>query len=202
MTGVDPRQGFVRRLHGRSRRNHRPAHHVDGNAELARRLDLGVGRGAARILGEHVANAMPLEEVGIVFHSEWSACGDARRVGKVGGRIDWIYDADQVAMLRSARESIDSLAAKSGEDVLGLSGKCGDCRIDAVVFDPIVAGDAHPRRTLDGKHGHASLCTSGHGVGADARGKRMRGVDDKIDILARDIVRKPFDAAETTDARR
>lgn len=199
---ADPCHGFISRLHGRSRGERWTTHHMDLEAELTCRFDFGVGGTASRVFRKHIADVVIREQSRIVACAKWSARCQQLAMPKIRRKLDRIHNADQIAMLRSEAEGVDRLPTQSGEDALSLGGERRNRCFDSIVLDPVVTRDRRPGRTFDSKQWYAACATGVDGVRADARCKRVRRVDEKVDLLVPQIVGQPRYSPESADARR
>ena len=73
-------------------------------------------------------------------------------------------------------------------------------RCEIVDLDPVVAGRALPRRTLERQQRHGRHGAGGDRVRAHLRRERMGGVDDAHNVFAAKIVHQAIDAAKAAKA--
>ena len=199
---LDPgqRRGQVGR--GFGVRSGRATHDDDGHAEAARRLDLGVSRRAAAVLGDEKLDALFAHQPLLVGERERAARQDQLRPGQgvdLGGAID---RANDVAMLRGASEGGELQAPLRQQDRAPFRSERIDRRLDRIDFDPVVARLAPPRRTREDEQRHARRRAGLRGIVGNLLGERMRRVDDRVDRVAGEIVAQALDAAEAADAAR
>ena len=105
-------------------------------------------------------------------------------------------------VLRRFAEGAELVTAQRDKDAARRLSKRTYCLANIAYLDPAIACNRDPWRPAQRDQRHAALPCRGCGVGRDDRGVGMRGIDQHVDALARQIVRKPRDAAEAADAQR
>ena len=180
----------------------RPAHHDDLDPEHARRLDLGVGRAPAAVLGHQRVDPLAFHQLELVGERERTARENQLAEGQgvdLRRPVDRPHD---VPMLGHARES-GELQPPLGEE---RRSRLGPQRLGRVLhgrdLGPPVAGLSRPGRAGEDDERRVRLPAGGDGVGRHAGRERMGGVDDGVDALAREIGGEACDAAEAADAQR
>jgi hypothetical protein len=174
----------------------------DFDVECARRLDLGVGRTPAAILGHQRFDLLALHEREFIGERERTARKDQLAVGEgvdLRRRVDCPYD---VTMLRGSHESAELQSAVGEEDCFRGCPESVDGFLDCRDLDPAVAGLARPGRTGEHDERRTRGQARGHRVGGHAGGKRVRRVDHGVDALAGEKRRQPLGAAKAADASR
>ena len=172
----------------------------DFDVECARRLDLGVGRAPAAILGHQRFDLLALHEREFIGERERTARKDQLAVGEgvdLRRPVDCPHD---VAMLRGSRESAELQPALGEEDCSPLSPESVDGVVHCCDFDPAVVGLVCPGRTGVDDERRTGRPAGCDGVGGHARGEGMGRVDDGVDALAGEKRRQAFGAAKAADA--
>ena len=174
--------------------------HHDGQAQLARRVDLGTRAFATGVLGDHDVDAVLAHEGEVVLQEERPAGNHnfGPRQGQCGrGRID---QTQKVVMLCGAGKGGDGLASDREEDAgghvgqgAGGSGFVGD-------NGPVVASLGLPSWTFERRKRHAGDGAGFDGVTAHLLGKWVGGVDQVGDVLGLKIGSQPCDPAKAADA--
>ena len=174
---------------------------ITGRPERARRLDLGIGGAAARVpRNDHVDLAL-LQQAQFGVAIERSALLQQNEIVRPHAlrRVD---EAGDVVMLGHGGEGVQFLPAKGEEHAsrrLADGERCGDGGGRRL---PFVAGFRLPGGTDERGQRDAGARAGDDGVGGDARGVGMGGVDHRLDRLLLDVSRKTVGAAEAADARR
>ena len=102
MSALEPGKRFGDGLDGRRLRQVRALDHDHGERQRPRRVELGGGAGAARILGDDQFDSMRLEQRALVGDVERPARGDqldVRRQLLRRGRLDAAHNIEDVAAL-------------------------------------------------------------------------------------------------------
>ena len=194
-----------RLLHRRKRRNLwqcRPRHHDHRELKRARCGNLAVGGSPAAVFCHHHVDAMALQQGTVLGLVERPARGDVDRVRHCEWRVDRIDAADEIDMLRCRGERLKLLAPKREEHAARRLPECAHCLIDCRNLNPTVAIGLRPRRAPERQQWHTRLARGFGRVGGDGRGVRVCRVDQRIDLLAAQIVRQAFSAAEAADPHR
>ncbi len=139
------------------------------------------------------------EEAFFVRLGEGAAGGEEAGAGE-GVRVRGLDAADEVAVVRGGAEGRDLLAADGEEDALGggAEGLCGARHVGDA--GPAVAGLGFPWRTGKDEERGAGLAGGLGGVGGDAAGEGVGGVDEDVDAFGREPAREAFGAAEAAGA--
>ena len=183
---------------GRRRRTH----DYDLDLERARRLDLGVGRIAAAVLGHQRLNTLAFHESKFMSERERTARKDQLASGQgvdLRGPVDRPHD---VAMLRGSREGGELLPALREEDCSRRGPESVDGLLDCRDLEPAVASLARPRRSAEDDEWGTGRAAGGDRVGGHARSERMGRVDNGVDALTGKKRRQAFGAAKAADASR
>jgi len=179
-----------------------PRYHDHGNAELARRIDLGARAFAAGIACDESLDLARSHQRAITFERERTARDDHLGIWqrqRAFGRID---KAQRVGMLRLGGEWRDVLPANREKHPRGCVGQGGNGRIDVGRFKPVVTAGSRPWRALQRDQGNAGRSTSLDRMPAHLGGKGMGRIDDMRDPLVPNVIHKTCLAAETADPRR
>jgi hypothetical protein len=198
----DPGQDRVEVVKRFGFRRGRPAHDDDVDLKRARRLDLGVGRAPAAVLGHQGFDALAFHEREFVSERERTARENQFAVGEVANLCRPVYRAHDVAMLRRSPEGGKLEPTLSEEHSLRPSPKGSDGVLHGYDLDPAVAGLACPRRTSEDDERRTGRAAGGDGVGRHARSERMGRVDDGADMLSGEKRRQALGAAKAADASR
>ena len=193
--GVEVEERFgLRRL--------RPFDQNDLKPELARRLDLGVGRLAAAVLGDQNFDRFRPHQLDLIGEREGPAGEDQLVIRKrvdLGRRVD---RAHEIAMLRGAPEGGEPEAPLGEKDDAARGAQRLDGFVDRGDLGPSVAGQRLPRQA--GKNGQRAACGA-------AGYKRVRGhagregmgrVDNRLDPLGFEVGGEALGATEAADPLR
>ena len=112
------------------------------------------------------------------------------------GRVD---QSDQIKMLRMPRERRELRPADTEEYAARSSAQCLSGRDKVIDLDPMIPGDALPRRALKRKQRNGESRAGRNRMCAHLRSKRMRGIDHTRDLFAAKIVDQPIDAAKAAN---
>ena len=179
-----------------------PAHDDHLDLKRARRLDLGVGRAPAAVLGHQGFHALVAHKRDFVGQREGSARKDQLAAGQgvdLRGPVDRPHD---VAMLGGSREGGELQATLRKEDCSRGGPKSVDGLLDCRDLDPAVARFARPRRPAEDDERGMGRAAGGDRVGRDARSERMGGVNNGVDALAGEKRRQASGAAKAAYASR
>ena len=177
-----------------------PADNDDFDLERARRLDLGVSRVTAAVLGHQRLNTLAFHESKFISERERTARKYKLAAGQGVDIRGPVYRSHDVAMLRRSREGGELQATLSEENRLPLSPKSRDGVVHGCDLDPAVARLARPRRPAEDDERGTGRAAGGDRVGRDARSERMGRVDYGVDVLAGEKRRQAFGAAKAADA--
>ena len=187
------------RLHFQVRRSPQQHH---GNAELARRSDLAVGRAAAAVLRDDYLNCVREEQRSLLVFFKRAPREDVARIRYRERRFHRIDASNQVMMLRGRGKARDLLSTHGEEHILGLDAQ----RVNGLAciehFGPSIACDCVPRRPLQRNHRGTGMQGGAERVGRNRRRIRMSRIDQCIDVIVEQILREAGDPAEPTAAHR
>ena len=162
------------------------------DAERAGRGDLAIGRAAAAVLGDDDLDPVRDHQRALVGFAERPARGDVDDMRQRQRRIDRIDAADQIKMLRRFGERREFVAAERDEYAARRSARaCAPRRAassTSVQRSPATATQGGRRSATNGT---SVLRAAAHGVGRNDAGIGMRGVDQRVDALADEIIGKP-----------
>ena len=187
---------------GRHRGRRRPRDHDHRESEAAGRRDLAVGRRAAAVFGDHGLDAVCAEQGPVIRFAKRATGAHVGRVRKLQRRIDGIDAAHQIGVLRCPLEGPEVLAAQCQKDAARRAPRRRDGSITIGDVEPTIAGNRPPRRPPEREQGDRGGSSGRGRVRRDGHRERMRGVDQRVDVLRAQIGRKPRRPAEATDADR
>lgn len=196
---------FERRFHrfdGRHDGSGRTRDHHDLEPEQARCLDLGIGCHAAAILGDDGIDTMLAHQVDFAFKREGATVEEIFDIGKGKRRIDGIDATDQIEMLWGDFGMMSALPAGRQEDAARGRPKCGNRRRNVGHDMPVIASFGYPFRADDRERRDTGVLSRRRGVGRNALGERMGGIDQKVITSFAQEVRKTLRTAETANADR
>jgi hypothetical protein len=177
-----------------------PSHDDDLDLQHARRLDLGIGRAPAAVLGHHSFDLLALHKCEFVSERE-RAARENQLAFRQGVNLRWPVDRPyDVVMLRGSREGGELQPALGEKDRPSLSPESRDGVVHRHDFDPAVTGFARPRGAGEHDKRRAGRATGSDRIGRHARSERMGGVDNGADVLTGEECRQAFGAAEAADA--
>jgi len=117
-------------------------------------------------------------------------------------RINRIDAADDIVMLRRLAERRQILTAERDEDATRRLPQRMHRRGGVAHLDPAVAGDRGPWSTPQRHAWHFGVPRGGGGIRRDDAGVGMRGIDQRVDALAHQIVGEAGGAAIPAAAHR
>ncbi len=189
----------VDRLDDRGRRA-RDHHHLD--AEQAGCLDLRIGGRTAAILCDDDVNVVLPQKIAFTVQRERTTLEDVFDIIKRKRRFDGIDAANEVVMLRSGLRMMGTLPARRQEDLAGEGAKRFDGSRNAPHVPPAIAGHALPFGTAQSDRGNAGSLGRESGIGRNALGEGVRGVDQQVISADFQEIGKCCSAAKTADANR
>jgi len=197
-----PRQHLLDAFRAWPRGQLRPGDHDDGQAKLARGVDLGARAGATGISCDQQFDMSCAHQVEIAFAGEGAARDDHLGVRKrqhFAGRID---ESQQVGMLRPAGERRKMLTSDRQKHTCLEVRQGGHRGIDVAHVGPAITGGLRPWRAFERDQRHTRDLGRLDGMAAHLRGKGMRCIDHMRDPRLADEIGKPVRSAETADPRR
>ena len=162
-------------------------------------FDLGIGTGAACILGYDQINAMVLHQRAIVLCRKRAARHQHMVIGKRRRTAGRINQTQQIEMLRIGGEVVQMHASDRQHDTRRRAVKGSHRTVNVGHMGPGIAGLCRPRRTGQRDQWHVCSSASGDGIMAHLGGKRMGGINHMGHGMRRDIVAQPLYSAKTTD---
>lgn len=197
-----PRQHLLDGLDALSLGQCGPRDHDHGQAELARRVDLGTRAAAAGIARDQKLDAARTHQREIILQREWASGDDHFGVGQRQCAVRRIDKAQRVGMLRPGRERRETLPADGEKDVGAWLGQRSDRAGNIGDLDPVVAGRTRPRRAFQRDQRHAGGFAGLDRMTAHFGGEGMRRVDHVCDALGTKKICQSRCATEAADARR
>ena len=202
MSPLEPEKRIGDGLDGRRLRQIRARDHDHGQRQRPRRVELGGGARAARVLGDDHFDSMRLEQCVLVRDVERSACGDQlnkRRQFLRRGHLDAAHNIEMLWRFPERRE----LHATSGEkDAARVSPNRCRSRLEAFHHDPAIAIAWAPGRAANGEQRHVGRVSSLDGIRLHLHGEGMRRVDEKIEVLLGQNARQTLLTAEAAGPQR
>ena len=201
MSAFEPDKRFGDGLDGRRLGQVGALDHDHGQGQRPRRVELGGGSGASRVLGDDQFDSMRLEQRALVGDVERPARGDQldkRRQILGRGRLD---AAHNIEMLRRCSEGRELHAAGGEKDAPLVLPDRGRSRLEARDHDPAVALALDPRRAADGEELRSRDFSGLHRIRLHLHGEGMGGVDEKIETLLGENAREALGAAEAAGAQ-
>lgn len=199
---IDRRQRRLDSFHrfddrGRSARHH---HHLD--TEQAGCLDLRIGGGAAAILRDDDVDVVLPQKIAFAFQRERTPIKDIVDIIKRKRRFDGVDAANEVVMLRCGFRMMRALPARRQEDMAGKGAKRFDGSRNALHVPPSIARPALPFGTSQSDGSDTAGLTRESGIGRNALGEGMRGVDQQVISADLQESGECGSAAETADTNR
>ncbi|EXL09989.1 hypothetical protein BG36_18380 [Aquamicrobium defluvii] len=183
-------------------RQFRPADHDHLDAERPCRRDLAMAGRPAAILGDDGIDAMGGQQFALRLLRERSTRQNVECIGNRQRRLDRIDAADEVEVLRGSREGTRLLPADAQKHA-ARPGPEHPHRTRHIVRErPAVAVPLFPARTTQRQYRDTRLLRRFSRIGGNARRIGMRGIDQQIDPLFRQITRQPLRATEAANAHR
>ena len=162
-------------------------------------LDLGVGRRAAAVLGDDGIDTMLPHQVDFAFEREGATVEDIVDIGKGKRRIDRIDTAHQIEMLWGDLGVMGALTAGRQKDAARGRAKCRNRRRNIRNDMPVIARFGHPFRANERERADTGAFSSNGGIGRNAFGEGMRGIDQQVKASSRQEVRKTLRTTEAAD---
>lgn len=182
---------------GRRARYH---HHLD--TEQAGCLDLCIGGGTATVLGDDGVDVVLPQQIAFTVQRERTPIEDIVDIIKHKRWFDGIHAANEVVMLRCGFRMMGTLPARRQEDMARGGAERFDGSRNAPHVPPAIAGHALPFGTAQSDRGNAGGFGRKSGVGRNALGEGVRGVDQQVISAGLEEIGKCGSAAETTDTNR
>lgn len=199
---IDRRQRRLDRFDrlDRGRLSTRDHHHLD--AEQAGCLDLRIGGDAAAVLGNDDIDMVLPQQSQFAFQRERTTIEDIIDIRKRKRRLDGVDTANEIVMLCCRFGIMRTLPARCQENMAGGGAKRLNGRRNAPHVPPMITRQALPFGTTQSDRAYAGGLGSMGGIGGDALGEGMRGVDQQIISAPVQEIGERRAAAETTDSNR
>lgn len=176
--------------------------HDHRDIERAGGGDLAIGGGAAAVLGDDHVDPVFNQQFPLVALFERTGRENVMRFGNFEPGRDGIDATDQVVVLRRAFEMERFLPADGEEDAFRALAESLDCVCDGANVGPAIAGFGLPCRAPQRKKRNSGLTRRDGGVVRDARCKRMRGIDHKVEFFGLQKLGKSSAATEAAASGR
>ena len=180
----------------------RPFDHDHRQGKSSRRLDLGVGRQAAGILGNEDLDLFIRQQAFLGGAVEWSA---SLQEPQIGWQALWIGRLDhtgEIAMLRCGGKRVQLLAAEAEKDAARCRSERQSGRGRRWNDLPAIARLRAPGRTHERGERRAGASAGEDSVGRHLIGVGVRRIDHGIDSVLAEEASKTVDAAKAADACR
>lgn len=184
-------------VRGRRARDH---HHLD--TEQARCLDLRIGGGTAAVLGDDGVDVVLPQQIAFAVQRERTTLEDIIDIIKRKRRFDGVDAADEIVMLRCGLRMMRALPARRQEDMAGGGAKRFDGSRNAPHLPPAIARPALPFGTAQSDGSNAGGLSRESGIGRNALGERVGGVDQQVMSAGPQKSGESRSAAETADTNR
>ncbi len=182
---------------GRGARDH---HHLD--TKQAGCLDLRIGGGTTAVLGNDDVDVVLPQQIAFTVQRERTTLEDIVDIIKRKRRFDGIDAADEVVMLRGGFRMMGTLTARRQEDMAGGGPERFDGSRNALHLPPAIARPAVPFGTAQSDGSNAGGLGRKRGIGRNALGEGVRGVDQQVISARLEEIDKCGSAAETADPDR
>jgi hypothetical protein len=180
----------------------RPPQQNDSEAERSRRNDFAVCRCSAAVLCDDDVNLMLAQQFAFPIFAKGPAFKNVTRVRYLEWPVHRIDAANQVMMLGRCSKGRDLLTADGEKHMAGL-GSQGTRRFLGVKhIGPSVAGDSAPRRPTQGKEGRVGLRGGTLRMSRNRRGIRMRGIDQRVDLVVAQVLYEAYRSAKAARSYR
>ena len=199
---IEPGERILHSFDGERSRRLRPAQHDYTDTQFTRRGNLAVGGTAAAVLCDHGLDAMLFHQRAFVGLAERTATGHVSHPRQRQRRIDWINAADQIKVLRGVVERRKLVAPKCNKNAARCCAKRAHGLTYVAYFGPSVASGCDPRRSPQHQQRNAGLAGSLDGIVGYHTGVWVGGIDQKINVLAHQIVGEPRSATKATTTHR
>ena len=180
----------------------RPGDHDHRQAECPSRLDLGVGRPAAGILGHEDLDLFTCQQTLLGGAVERPARLKESQIGRQTGWIGHLDHTREIAMLGCGGKGVQLLTAEAEKDATRRrserESRCRHRRDDL----PTIARLRAPGRAHERGERHAGAGAGEDSVGGHLIGVGMRRVDDRVDSLLAEKADETIDAAKAADSCR
>ncbi len=199
---VNGRQSSIDTWHRRTLPSDWAVNHHNGDAKLARRLDLCIGRCAAGILGHNVRNPVFREQGKLILDGERPPCGDVTRAGKIERRLDRVDTANKIVMMRRGLEGQKLLTSERQKSPCAMTTQCHNGTLDIGHTYPPVSRMTLPCGSFKRDQRNIGLLRRLTCVGRDARRIGVRCVHQKIEPMLGDELSQTAGAAKASRAHR
>jgi hypothetical protein len=178
-----------------------PLDHHDLDAEVSCSNDLAIGGRPTAVLGDDDVDAIFLQEPVFVGGVERTASEDVAHMRKIEWRSDGIDAAYEIVVLRRLLEMKGFLPANCEKDVSGFGPECRHGVCHRKNERPAITRLPLPCRTPEGKRRNAGQLGGVNGIGGDARGKRVGGINQKVELIVTQKIGQTLCAAKAATAR-
>jgi hypothetical protein len=180
----------------------RPPQQNDREVERSRGGDFAVRRFTAAVLRDDDVDLMLAQQFAFPIFAEGSAFKHVARVRYLEWRIHRIDTANQVTVLRRRGKGCDLLTADGEKHAAGL-GPQGPRRLLGIMhIGPSIAGHGAPGRPTQGKEGRVGLRGGTLRMSRHRRGIRVRGIDQRVDLVVAQVLDEARRSAKTARSYR
>lgn len=181
---------------------HRTLDHQHPYAQLARRVNLRIGRRAAGVFRDDERDVIFTQQVDFVLQSEGPTRRNIPGMRHRQRRLNRIDTADEIMVLRCGLEGQQFLTAKREESGGARVSKSSDSAFHIGHALPVIPGLSLPSRTFQSDKRNIGYFCGLDGVCRDAGRVRVGRVHQKIEQIFRDEVGQPTCAAKAAGAHR
>lgn len=197
----DSIENFIYTEHGRADGNQGASHHDHRDTKCTGGGDLTIGGVASAIFGHHNLYATPMKQCSFIAFVERSSGKNILGAPQLGVGINSIDTAHDIMMLRRGAKRAQFLPADGQENHARHMTKPRDSITHGLGINPAIAIGLLPGRSTKPNQRHLRHLRGAGCIGRDAGSKRMRRVDQQIDLLSSQELREPFGATEAATAR-
>jgi hypothetical protein len=198
----EPGACFLHRRDRRCLRQQWPPQHDHGQAKGTRCRDLAIGRASAAVLRNDDADPIAGKQRAFVCFLKWATGSQVSGMRHGKRRIDRVHAANEIGMLRRIGEWRELLAAQCEENAARLAAERADCSGHIAHLSPLVAGCRNPWGPPQRHHGYASLSCSMYRIGGHGGCIGMGCVEQYVDALACEVLRKSLRTTEAANPDR
>ncbi len=173
-----------------------PVDQDDGQAKAAGGRQLGLGPGAAGVLGDNMGDPVILQKSKVGGQVKGAAGDDSMGIWQGQGAFGRVDKAQDVVVPGPGSKGLQGLLADGKKDPCGRIGQGSDGGFGIWHMGPLIAFPGAPRRALQRHQRQVQLGAGGDSIPAHPRGEGMGRIDDMGDALILQVSNQPFHAAK------